>query len=97
MSKLYKEQGGVGGSKLLTHIALGQSQSSVIAIAEFEKNILDIDTLFGLNQNNNKNTSSSSEKENNKNPFEEKKTVGGQEKPDDEKSEKTIQNKEAMS
>lgn len=97
MSKLYKEQGGVGGSKLLTHIALGQSQSSVIAIAEFEKNILDIDTLFGLNQNNDKNTSSSSEKENNKNPFEEKKTVGGQEKPDDEKSEKTIQNKEAMS
>jgi hypothetical protein len=46
MSKLYKEQSSVGGSKLLANIALGQSQSAVIATARFENEILDISGMY---------------------------------------------------
>ena len=104
MSKLYKEQSAVGGSKLLASVALGQSQSTVLATARFENEILDISSLFQSKQqkeeakakmqNNNKSTEG-----NEKKPEEivEKKKVGRQEKPDDQKSEKTIRNREAMS
>ena len=97
LSKIYKEQSNVGGSKLLANIALGQSHSSVIATAYFENEVLDVTKMFSSKQELEKQQQASANaqpKENN--PKEEKKPVGRQEKPDDEKSEKTIKNKEAM-
>lgn len=46
MAKLYKEQTQLGYSKMLPQIALGQSQSSVLANAYFENDILDLSTVF---------------------------------------------------
>ena len=46
MSKMYKEQMQIGFSKLLPQIALGQSQSMILASAYFENEILDLITLF---------------------------------------------------
>ena len=111
MSKLYKEQMQIGFSKFLPQIALGQSQSSILANAYFENDILDLVNVFipplmsstmnaealnrkdvGLKEGQagaNGQTAKAA-------PGEEKK-VGRQEKPDDEKSEKTIANKESMS
>ena len=105
MSKLYREQGAQGGSKLLASVALGQSQATVLATARFENEILDVSNMLQskqqreeakskLNSNNN-NTNQPKEKE--EEQVVEKKKVGRQEKPDDQKSEKTIKNREAMS
>ena len=99
MSKLYKEQMQVGFSKMLPQIALGQSQSSILANAYFENEILDLVNLFippmmsstmnsdvlnRVNQQNKENKSGES-------------TGGRPEKADDEKSEKTIMNEESLS
>ena len=46
MSKMYKEQMQIGFSKFLPQIALGQSQSMILASAYFENEILDLVTLF---------------------------------------------------
>jgi len=46
MSKLYKELSATGGSKLLSSVALGQSQAGVIATAKFENEVLDVTGLF---------------------------------------------------
>ena len=109
MSKLYKEQMQIGFSKFLPQIALGQSQSSILANAYFENDILDLVNVFipplmsstmnaeALNRNlGNGNGGSSSQGQQPKAAGEEKK-AGRNEKPDDEKSEKTIANKESMS
>ena len=97
MAKLYKEQTQMGYSKMLPQIALGQSQSSILANAYFENDVLDLIHVFipplmsstmnadVLNGGNKKDGSSSSE------------GAGRKEKADDEKSEKTIANKESMS
>jgi hypothetical protein len=50
MSKLYKENSAVGGSKLYAHVALGQTQRQVIATATFENDILDISNTFSSKQ-----------------------------------------------
>ena len=107
MSKLYKEQSAVGGSKILANVALGQSQASVLATARFENEILDVSNLFQSKQqkeeakaklqSNNNNNVSNEEKQKDTEKVVEKKKVGRQEKPDDQKSSKTIQNIEAMS
>ena len=104
MSKLYKEQGAAGGSKMLASIALGQSQSSVLATAKFENEILDISNIFLSKQQKEENKSkmqATKQPEQKASDLEdaakEKKSVGRQEKPDDQKSEKTIRNREAMS
>ena len=109
MSKLYKEQMQIGFSKFLPQIALGQSQSSILANAYFENDILDLVNVFipplmsstmNAEALNRKYLSgkegSSSNPQQQKMPGEEKK-AGRQEKPDDQKSEKTIANKESMS
>ena len=95
MSKMYKEQMQIGFSKMLPQIALGQSQSSILANAHFENDILDLvnkfippmmsstmnsDVLNRVNQQN---------QDGNKN--------GRPEKSDDEKAEKTLQNEESLS
>ena len=46
MAKLYKEQTQMGYSKMLPQIALGQSQSSILANAYFENDILDLVNVF---------------------------------------------------
>lgn len=101
MSKLYKDQSAAGGSKLLASIALGQSQASVIATAKFENEILDISSLFQSKQQREEAKAKINANSGNdtKKPEEEKsetKKVGRKEKPDDQKSEKTIANREAM-
>lgn len=46
MSKLYKEQTQIGYSKMLPQIALGQAQSTILANAYFENDILDLVHVF---------------------------------------------------
>ena len=43
---MYKEQMQLGFSKMLPQIALGQSQSSILATAYFENDILDLINVF---------------------------------------------------
>ena len=100
MAKLYKEQTQLGYSKMLPQIALGQSQSSILANAYFENDILQLSTIFipplmsstinseTITQVGNRKKTGSSEGDG---------QVGRNEKPDNEKSEKTIANKESMS
>jgi len=103
LSKMYKEQTQIGFSKLLPQVALGMSQSEIIATACFENGMLSLNDLFvppqmsstmsgtkAPDSSRNKTT----EKEND-NAQSEKSQGGRPEKPDDEKSEKTIRNIEA--
>lgn len=92
LSKLYKEQTQMGYSKILPQLALGQSQSSILANAYFENDILDLVTVFVPPMTSNTMNAESLEK-----VAGDKKESGRPEKSDDEKSEKTIQNKESMS
>ena len=46
MAKLYADQTKIGYSKMLPQIALGQSQSSILANAYFENDILDLVNVF---------------------------------------------------
>lgn len=112
LSKMYKEQAQMGQSKLLSQIALGHSQSFILNAAHFENEILHLseimipplmsstmgsEDILGLKgsssnnktQNNSGNSGSGTAKASNG-------EAGRPEKPDDQKSEKTIQNKEAM-
>ena len=102
MSKLYKEQVQMGYSKMLPQIALGHSQSAIINTAYFENEVLHLseimipplmsstlnaqDVLGNKGQGNSSKTQSSSNASS---------TGGRPEKPDNQKSEKTIQNKES--
>ena len=102
MSKLYKEQVQMGYSKMLPQIALGHSQSAIINTAYFENEVLHLseimipplmsstlnaqDVLGNKGQANSTKTQSSSNASS---------TGGRPEKPDNQKSEKTIQNKES--
>ena len=111
LAKMYKEQTQMGYSKMLPQIALGQSQSSILATAYFENDILDLLHVFIppvmsstmsadlLNHNDdgkdNKNSNQTSSKQ--KLVPSDNNEVGRKEKADNEKSEKTIQNKESMS
>lgn len=106
LAKLYKEQMQIGFSKMLPQIALGQSQSSILANAYFENDVLDLVNVFipplmssTMNENilnrvkgaggqsNDATTKSGSDSEG----------AGRKELADDQKSEKTIQNRESMS
>lgn len=112
LSKMYKEQAQMGQSKLLSQIALGHSQSFILNAAHFENEILHLseimipplmsstmgsEDILGLKgsssnnktQNNSGSSGSGTVKTSNG-------EAGRPEKPDDQKSEKTIQNKEAM-
>ena len=111
LAKLYKEQVSLGYSKMLPQIALGQTQSSILANAYFENEILDLVSLFippmqssTMNADaiarvtgkgatpEDKQKAQTSQK-----PIGEEKSAGRKELPDDQKSAKTIQNKESMS
>lgn len=109
LSKMYKEHTQIGYSKMLPQVALGHSQSSIIATAHFENNVLKLSeimippmmssTMSGKDLGANKNKTNVNSQQN-----DQKKTVaqtsdkkgGRPEKADDQKSDKTIQNKESM-
>ena len=104
IAKLYKEQATLGYSKMLPQIALGQSQSSILATAYFENEVLKLAELMVPLQSSNtmsgetlKAQTKGKETEKAAATMEQEKKVGRAEKPDDQKSEKTIQNKESMS
>ena len=104
MSKLYKEQMQVGFSKMLAQVALGQSQSSVLANAYFENDILDLVRVFipplmsstmnaealqnrGSTGGGNATTKQAEDNE---------QSAGRPEKPDNEKSDKTLANRQSL-
>ena len=106
MAKLYKEQTQMGYAKILPQIALGQSQSSILANAYWENDVLDLVSVFvppltsnTMNadalamRNGNKhgtgNKSSGAESDG-------QEGAGRPEKEDNEKSDKTIANRESM-
>ena len=95
LAKQYKEHTQLGYSKMLPQIALGQAQSAILATAYFENDILDLVNVFipplmssTMNAevlNRGKSGENSGE------------GAGRPEKADDQKSTKTIQNRESMS
>ena len=94
LAKQYKEHTQLGYSKMLPQIALGQAQSAILSTAYFENDILDLVNVFipplmssTMNAEVLGKKVSDSGKEG----------AGRPEKADDEKSTKTIQNKESMS
>ena len=105
LSKLYKEQVQIGYSKMLPQIALGHSQSFILSSCYFENEVLKLheimippmmsstmsseDVLGRKEQIAAKNGQKKAEGDN---------PAGGRpEKPEDEKSDKTLANKESMS
>ena len=88
---------------MLPQVALGQSQSMILATAKFENEILDLVSIFTPPMSSNTMYADSLKKDKDKesggnkkaNPAEKKK-AGRTEKPDDEKSEKPIANRESM-
>ena len=96
MAKLYKEQTQLGYSKMLPQIALGQSQSSILANAYFENDILDLVHVFIPPMSSNTMNAEAIANRSGKSNSDGDGNVGRNEKPNDEKSEKTIQNRESM-
>lgn len=104
MAKMYKEQVQLGYSKMLPWIALGHAQSSILNTAYFENEVLNLseimvppmssntlnaDGLISLNdRKQEKKAATQTIKD---------RTPGRKELPDDQKTEKTIQNRESMS
>lgn len=113
LSKLYKEQTQNGFSKMLPQVALGHTQSEIIDTAVFENKVLKLneimipplmsstlngeDILGTKDQTNQNKTQTKTETTQTQQPVKEKKEAGRPEKPDTEKSDKTIANREAMS
>ena len=99
---MYKEQTQIGFSKLLPQVSLGMTQQEIIATACFENGMLALNDLFvppqmSSTMSGTKATNSSGNKttEKNDNAQSDQSQGGRPEKPDDEKSEKTIRNIEA--
>lgn len=103
MSKLYKEQTQMGYSKILPQIALGQSQSSILANAYFENDVLELINVFIPPLNTNVlnadmlNRASSKNGDKAATPGKEEKGSGRptKESQGEAVAEKTIQNKES--
>ena len=91
LSKLYKEHVQIGYSKMLPQIALGHSQLEILQSITFENDVLELSKLMIPPM-----MSSTMNAEAMAQVHGEKKEVGGQEKPDNEKSDKTLANKEAL-
>ena len=100
MSKQYKELASMGYSKMLPMIALGQSQSSILANAYFETQVLDLVSLFipPLTSNTMNSDALKTAKDGKGKTSEngEESKPGRKEKDDGEKSDKTIANRESM-
>lgn len=109
LSKMYKEQTQIGFSKMLPQIALGQSQSFILNTAHFENEVLHLsevmipplmsstlngEDILGKKDQNSSNTSQNKTSGNTTVKTETKES-GRPEKANDEKSEKTIANRQA--
>ena len=104
IAKLYKEQAMLGFSKVLAPVALGQSQTAVIAAAKFENQIMHLNEVFippqmsstisagAISASANKGTASNSGAK-----AASSGEVGRPELDDSEKSDKTLKNRESMS
>lgn len=102
LSDIYKAHTQLGYSKILPQIALGQSQSTILATAYFENDILDLVNVFippassattsGSDLLGRTKTNTPIKTDNNTDG-----KTGRPALPDDEKSDKTIANKESMS
>ena len=102
MSKMYKDLMNSGMSKFLPMVSLGHSQSSVVNLAYFENEILGlpmmmIPPLMSSTMNGEDILGTSNKSNQNKSQNNSEGQTGRPEKPDDQKSEKTIQNRESMS
>ena len=102
LAKTYKEQVQLGYSKMLPQIALGHSQSSVIANAHFENEVLHlyeimIPPIMSSTMNPEAILGQKGQGKNQGTQTGEKSSGGRPEKPDGQKSEKTIKNKESAS
>jgi hypothetical protein len=104
LAKLYKEQTQLGYSKILPQLALGQSQSSILANAYFENDILDLVNVFipplmssTMNGDVLNRVKGGQGGGNTSNPNDTKEGAGRKELENDQKSEKTIANRESMS
>ena len=96
LSKQYKDLTTLGGSKLLPQVALGHSQLSVLMTAYFENGLMALNDVFVPPQLSSTMSGKDKDKEQskgNKLPSQDK--GGRPELPDDEKSDKTIQNRES--
>ena len=104
LSKMYKEHTQLGFSKMLPQIALGHSQSSIIATAHFENEVLKLQeimipplmssTLNGKDILPGSKEGANAQSQVNKAAAESKQT-GRPEKEDGQKSDKTIANRES--
>lgn len=97
IAKMYKEQAQMGYPKMLPQIALGRPQIEVISTLDFENNVLHlaesmIPPMMSSTMSSNA-LGKTSQSNNNQN---QNKQVGRPQKPDNEKSDKTVANKESM-
>ena len=99
MAKLYKEHTQLGYSKMLPQIALGQSQSSILATAHFENEILDLINVFipPITSNTMNGDMLKKNDPNSKNPNSKEAGRPTKESQGESVTEKTIQNQEAKS
>ena len=106
MAKLYKEQTQMGYAKILPQIALGQSQSSILANAYFENDVLDLVSVFVPPLTSNTMNADALAMRNGNKHGSTAKSVGAEsdtstgagrpEKEDNQKSDKTLANRESM-
>lgn len=103
LAKLYKEQSQMGYNKMLPQVALGQTQSSILANAYFENDILDLVRVFvppltsnTMNAEALQQRDAITKKGEGNQTKEDNGSVGRPQKQDNEKAEKTIQNQESM-
>lgn len=97
LSKMYKEQASLGYGKVFPQLALGHSQSSILATFTFENDILHLAESMIPPMSSNTMSSNALTGKNAVNKSGEQKTAGRPEKEDSEKSDKTIQNRESES
>lgn len=101
VAKLYKEQTTIGFSLLLPQVALGRSQLSVYSSAVFENEVMDMTSLFIPPQMSStvssSDTSSSNSTSKTASSDSDNDGPGRPELPDDQKTDKTIQNRESES
>lgn len=105
LAKIYKEQTQIGYSKMLAQIALGQSQSFILNAAYFENEVMNLsEIMIPPLMSSTLNMEDLQAKKESKNTTTQKQITtqssgeaGRPEKPDDQKSEKTMQNIESMS
>ena len=98
ISKMYKEQTQVGFGKLLPQIALGHSQSSILATMYFENEVLKLsEIMIPPMMSSTMSSKTTSQKEaNEKIVNDDKKEPGRPALEEDKKSEKTLANEEAQ-